>query len=229
MNGLDKITRKILDDAEVEVARIRAESEAEADTLQRQIQTQMETEREEILARGRRQATERLARLDSAARMEGKKLNLSARQDLISEAFTLAVKTLCTLPEADYITLLTRLALEASSTGHEELVFSTVDRNRVGKQVVMAANEALAKKIIPELPSSLKQSKAGSLIEKLVNTATIHFSGVSSLTLSQETRDMDGGFILIDGNVEVNCAFETLVRLERERLEREVANILFPK
>lgn len=33
---------------------------------------------------------------------------------------------------------------------------------------------------------------------------------------------------MVDGDIEVNCAFETLVRLQREKLEKEVAGVLFP-
>ena len=47
------------------------------------------------------------------------------------------------------------------------------------------------------------------------------------LTLSKETREMDGGLILKDGQVEVNCAFETQLRVLREDMTAEVAAILF--
>ena len=47
------------------------------------------------------------------------------------------------------------------------------------------------------------------------------------LTLSGETREMDGGLILKDGQVEVNCAFETQLRVLREDMTAEVAAILF--
>ena len=47
------------------------------------------------------------------------------------------------------------------------------------------------------------------------------------LTLSGETRSIQGGLVLSDGDVEVNCTFETLVRLQRGGLEREVAKVLF--
>lgn len=47
------------------------------------------------------------------------------------------------------------------------------------------------------------------------------------LTLSQETRPIRGGLILSDGDVEVNCTFETLVRLQRGELDRQVAKVLF--
>lgn len=47
------------------------------------------------------------------------------------------------------------------------------------------------------------------------------------LTVADETRDMDGGLILRDGQVEVNCAFETQLRVLRESMTAEVAAILF--
>ena len=47
------------------------------------------------------------------------------------------------------------------------------------------------------------------------------------LRLSEETQPIRGGFILKDKNVEVNCTFETLVRLQRGELERDVAKVLF--
>lgn len=47
------------------------------------------------------------------------------------------------------------------------------------------------------------------------------------LTIADETREMDGGLILRDGQVEVNCAFETQLRVLRESMTAEVAAILF--
>ena len=39
--------------------------------------------------------------------------------------------------------------------------------------------------------------------------ASALLQGTAMLTLSGETREMAGGLILRDGQVEVNCAFET--------------------
>lgn len=47
------------------------------------------------------------------------------------------------------------------------------------------------------------------------------------LTLSGETRDIQGGFILRAENVEVNCAFDTLVRLQKAETAGAVARKLF--
>ena len=146
---------------------------------------------------------------------------------MLGEAFDLALEKLCSLPDPEYIALLTRLAVEASSTGREQLVFSPRDRARIGKQVVVAANDALVKGVAPELPNSITDTKVGAFLGKVVNSTAAIVSGTGMLTLSEETRPIKGGFIMVDGDVEINCAFETLVRLQREKLEKEVANLLF--
>jgi V/A-type H+-transporting ATPase subunit E len=47
------------------------------------------------------------------------------------------------------------------------------------------------------------------------------------IKLSEETRSMQGGFIVKTRGVEINNSFETLLRMERERIETEIADILF--
>ena len=158
--------------------------------------------------------------------MERRKLELAAKQEVLGEAFSLALEKLCTLPEKEYIALLTKLALEASTSGKEQLIFSQKDRNTVGKQVVMAANDALIKERAPGLPEEVTKSRMGTLMDKLIHNTTAIVTG-AGLTLSEETRDIKGGFIMVDGDVEINCAFETLVRLQREQMEKTVADALF--
>ncbi len=159
--------------------------------------------------------------------MERRKLELSAKQEVLSEAFDQALERLCTLPDEEYIQLLTALVLRAVTTGREQLIFSQKDRSRIGKAVVVAANEALVKEVAPELPDSLTDSKVGAFLGKMVNSATAQITGTGLLTLSEETRPIRGGFILVDGPVEVNCSFESMLRLQREKLEKPAAEILF--
>jgi len=227
MEGIEKITAKIAQDAQADIARLDRETQEQIEALRAQARAQAEKEGAEILARGRKAADERLERLESAAKMERRKLELAAKQEVLGEAFDLALEKLCTMPEQEYIQLLTGLALEASVTGREQLIFSAKDRAQVGKQVVVAANEAMASRVAPELPGAITDSKVGAFLGKVVNTTAAMVSGTAMLTLSQETRDIKGGFIMVDGDVEVNCAFETLVRLQREKLEKRVADVLF--
>lgn len=227
MEGIEKITAKIAQDAQAEIDRLTAETDEKARAIRANAENQAQQEANEIVEKGRMAASERLERLQSAARMERRKLELAAKQEVLGEAFDLALEKLCTLPEQEYVALLTRLALEASSSGREQLIFSRKDRNTVGKQVVIAANEALVKERAPGLPEEVAKSKVGAFVDKLVHTTTAVVTGAGMLTLSEETRDIRGGFIMVDGDVEINCAFETLVRLQREKMEKQVADTLF--
>ena len=227
MEGIEKITAKIAQDAKAEIDALAAQTGEKLQELRDSAQAQARQEANEIVERGRSAAGERLERLSSAAQMERRKLELAAKQEVLGEAFDLALSKLCALPEKDYIDLLTKLALEASSSGKERLIFSQKDRNKVGKQVVIAANEALVKERTPALPEEVTKSKVGAFVDKLVHSTAAAVTGAGMLTLAEETRDIQGGFIMVDGDVEINCAFETLVRLQREKLERKVADALF--
>ena len=226
MEGIEKITAKIAEDAQAEVNRLMAETGEKVKAIQTSAAAQAQQEANEIVEKGRMAASERLERLNSASQMERRKLELAARQEVLGEAFALALEKLCTLPEQEYIALLTRLALEASSSGKEQLILSQKDRAAVGKQVVMAVNDALVKERAPSLPEEVTRSKVGAFVDKLVHNTTAAVTG-TGLTLSEETRDLKGGFIMVDGDVEINCAFETLVRLQREQMEKKVADALF--
>ena len=226
MEGIEKITAKIAQDAQAEISRLTAETEEKVQAVLTNAAAQAQQEANEIVEKGRMAASERLERLNSASQMERRKLELAARQEVLGEAFALALEKLCTLPEQEYIALLTKLALEASSSGKEQLILSQKDRAAVGKQVVMAVNDALVKERAPSLPEEVTRSKVGAFVDKLVHNTTAAVTG-TGLTLSEETRDLKGGFIMVDGDVEINCAFETLVRLQREQMEKKVADALF--
>lgn len=193
MNGLERITSRIEAEAKSEADGIldagRAETERIVDTWRAKI----DAETRELAAKNEKAAAEREERLRSAAEMDARKTILAAKQEMVEQAYALALDKLCALPESEKVKLLSALLVRASSTGTEEAVFSAADK-AVGAKAVEAANAASGKK----------------------------------LTLSKDAAPIRGGFILRDQNVEVNCAFETLVRLQKAETAGEVAKILFP-
>ena len=227
MEGIEKIIARILQDAEDEAAALKAEAQTQAEEILTRAREEAAKISADLENRGQKAADERLERLSSAAGMERRKLELAAKQQVLQEAFEKALDDLCELPEQEYIALLTALVLEASTTGKEKIIFSVRDRARIGKQVVVAANEAMVQGVVPELPGAIGDTKIGAFLGKVVNSTAARVTGTGMITLSEETRDMRGGFVLVDGNVEVNCTFEMLIRLQREKLERDVARILF--
>ena len=227
MNGIEKITARIEEDGRAENEALLAQARAEAADIAAKYQAQAQAEADEILAQGRRNAGERAKHLDSMAQMECRKAVLRAKQDVIEEAFQAAHKKLLGLPTEKYVALLADLAVSASTTGREKLIFSPSHRAQVGKAVVTAANKKLAEAVAPKLPDEVTETKAGAVLDKVVSGASALLNGTGMLTLAEETRPMDGGFIVSDGAVEVNCTFDTLIRLQRGALAGEVAKVLF--
>ena len=227
MNGIEKITGQIDADVQKEIDDALAQARRQAGEIEARYAAQAEAQAEDIRRRGQRDAGLRRERLVDMARLEARKRLLSAKQDMVGQAFDLALKKLVELPEQDYIALLANLAVAASRTGQEQVIFSQKDRARYGKQVVTTANEILAKRVSPKLPEELTASRAGAILDRVVTGASAVLSGTGMLTLAEESRPMAGGLILRDGRVETNCSFEVLIHLQRDALSAEVARALF--
>ena len=227
MNGIEKITERIEGDAQREIDAVLNAARAEAEGITQRYQAQAGRERADLVARGEKAAAERVERLGSVAQLEARKLALAAKQEMLDRAFELALQKLCTLPDEEYIDLLAALTVKAAQSGKEQVIFSRKDRSRVGKAVVTRANEMLAKQVAPKLPDELTDTKAGAILDRVVTGASAILAGTGMLTLAEETRPIRGGVSLSDGDGEVNCTFETLVRLQREAMSGEVAKALF--
>jgi V/A-type H+-transporting ATPase subunit E len=194
MNGIEKITQRIQADAQAEIDQVLGNARAEAAQITARYKSQADAESAELTAKNEKAAAEREERLVSVAQMEARKTTLAAKQEMVEQVYQLALKKLCSMPQDKYVNVLADLLDQASSTGHEEVIFSAADREKVGKAAVDKAN-----------------------------------GGKKKLTLSKETRDIPGGFILKDENVEVNCTFDTLVRLQKAETAGAVVKKLFPE
>lgn len=227
MNGLEKITARIETDAQAEADRILLEAQAQADLVAADYDQRIQKAVSEAEQRGKAAAAQREERLASMAAMEARKATLAAKQEMVTQAFDQAVEALCALPEEKTVELLANLAVKASRTGREQVLLSAADRARVGKAVVARANELLAKAVSPKLPEDLSETKTGAILERVVNAGSALLAGTGMLTLSDRAAPIRGGLILADGEVEVNCAYETLVRLAKNDMAAQVASILF--
>ena len=91
MEGIEKITARIIEDAEREIAQMQQENEKRINALTAEAQSAAEQESLELLTRGRRAAEERRERLSSSAAVECRKMELASKQELLNEAFAVAV------------------------------------------------------------------------------------------------------------------------------------------
>lgn len=227
MNGIEKITGQILADVEAETQALLAEAKANADEIAAGYADKAQAQSAAILARGEANADQRKDRLASMAGLEGRKLTLAAKQEMVEAAFDGALKQLTGLEKEKYIALLADLCVKASRTGKEEVIFSRKDKDAVGAAVVAKANEKLAKAVAPKLPDSVTETRAGAVLDKVVTAGAALLNGTGMLTVSQETREMAGGLVLKNEDVETNCSFEVMLHLRHDELANEVAKLLF--
>ena len=182
MNGMEKITARMKEDAARSLSELNAQTEQELRRI-----------REESAARAEKERETAGGRAHLAAEMETRKLTLSAKQKVLAETYDRALEILCSMPREEYLSLLVRLLKAAGSKGDEKIALSAKDRDEMGETLVERANKEL----------------------------NAHY------TLAGEAADIRAGLVLISKECDVNCSFETLLALSREKTERGAAKLLF--
>ena len=193
MNGMEKITARMKEDAARSLSELNAQTEQELRRIREESAVRAEKERETADERAHLTAQERYERLCSAAEMETRKLTLSAKQEVLAETYDRALEILCSMPREDYLALLIKLLRAAGGKGDEAIALSAKDRDVIGQALVERANREL----------------------------NAHY------TLAASAADIRAGLVLVSPECDVNCSFETLLALSRERTERGAAKLLF--
>ncbi len=143
MKGIEKITEKILQNTQQEIEEIRREAQLKAEEITARYGETARKEVDEIICRGGTAAEERIERLAAVAVLDARKLELTAKQEMLNRAFEMALDQLNHLPEEEYILLLGKLAATASRNGKEEIILSREDQTRIGEKVVREANQRI--------------------------------------------------------------------------------------
>ena len=193
MNGMEKITARMKEDAARSLSELNAQTEQELRRIREESAARAEKERETAGGHAHLAAQERYERLCSAAEMETRKLTLSAKQEVLAETYDRAPEILCSMPREEYLSLLVHLLKAAGGKGDEKIALSAKDRDEMGETLVERANKEL----------------------------NAHY------TLAGEAADIRAGLVLISEECDVNCSFETLLALSREKTERGAAKLLF--
>lgn len=193
MNGMEKITARMKEDAARSLSELNAQTEQELRRIREESAARAEKERETAGGHAHLAAQERYERLCSAAEMETRKLTLSAKQEVLAETYDRALEILCSMPREEYLSLLVHLLKAAGGKGDEKIALSAKDRDEMGETLVERANKEL----------------------------NAHY------TLAGEAADIRAGLVLISEECDVNCSFETLLVLSREKTERGAAKLLF--
>lgn len=197
--GVEALKERIRQRANEEAQGFIAEAEQLAAETMAKATAKAEKERADILAAAESEAGERKRRTLAMAAMQARRLELKVKEEIIDEAFALAVDNLKQLPAEKYQELIRPMLLAAVETGVERVVIAPEDKKRIDAGFINAINRELK-----------AQGRVG------------------ELELAKETRPLTGGFILSADGVENNYSFELILKLSRDELEQEVAGILFP-
>ena len=198
MNGIEKITARIIAEANAEAAATIAAAQAQAGEIGAANEKKAQEEYQACLRTGSVETEQRIQRLGNTARLEAKKEILALKQELIAAAYAKAKEKILNLPEAEYVAFLAAQAGKASISGDETIVLNETDKAKLGAQVAEAANALVKERGLEP-----------------------------KLTLAETTAAISGGLLLRKGAVEVNCALDSLVDMSRNSLDAEIAAVLF--
>jgi V/A-type H+-transporting ATPase subunit E len=199
--SLDKIIEKINEEARQKIEQIMSDAQVQIENIKKKSIEDSDAMKEKILEQARQNAVERERRMLQLARLSGRKEILSEKQKAINSIFTSALDRLAGLDPDKSRQMLRNMLIKAVKSGNEEIVLSARDRKMIGHDWLEKVNNDLIKE--RGLPGKLK--------------------------IAEETRDIKGGFILKDGQVEINSSFEAILKFNQNELESKLAALLFGK
>lgn len=186
-------------------ARIKSDTEAEVEAILREAETKAAAVQSEYQARAKAEAKAAAETGQEAAKRHGERLESAARMEAKQQM--LAAKQSC-LDEAFARAKKKILALPDGEYA-QLLAKMAVGASKSGKEEILL-NAKDRRRVGEQVVSKANEMRKG-----------------GQMKLSGETRELEGGFILREGSVEVNCAFETELRVLRENMAAEIAAILF--
>ena len=220
MNGLDKIINKILEDAQVSADKIIADANAKADEIYANAEERKQNITNEIFDCAMREGEAIINTAKSTLDRNSKAIMMSMKNNMVDIAFEEAKKEILALEGEKYAQLMTQLLCKVLSRQVDEekesmrlygedispdayeVIMNRKDRDGQGVYIVAGVRRATVGKI------------TGTVLDKV--------------TLSQETANISGGFILRMGRIEVNASLEAIISELREEIEAEVMEMLFP-
>jgi V/A-type H+-transporting ATPase subunit E len=221
MNGLSKITDKILNQARAEAADTLSVAEERCTEISAEYASRAGEIRRKVALGAKAKAEEIINCARSSGNIMEKNMILSAKVELIDKAFAKAEREILDMPEEKYVDLLSSLL---ASTFVRQLEEEKKNRELYGKdsaevtekyEVLLCKTdkERIGDKLIPDVK------------RKLVGRDALDKFGM--IVMARETVDIKGGFILRVGSMDINNSVEAILGELRPRLECEINKILF--
>lgn len=198
MPGVDNIKKRILEDAQTQAKITIDKAQNDAAIIIEAAIKDANEKKELMIEKANSEALQVQKRLKAVAELESRKKRLKAKQDIVEEAFSKAVERLNNMGDIEYQSIISEMILNSVESGKEEIVLSSRDQKRLSPDFINDLNKKLSSK------------------------------GISGeVKLSSESRNIKGGFILKQGDIEINNSFDAIIRMKRDQIESEVISSLF--
>ena len=189
--ALSNIVDRISAQAEDEARDIVAQAERKAEQVRADAREKAGALSKEARARALAGAETHRKRLITLASLDLRKQVGDVRQEAVEAAFQQAIEKIQGMSDQDYLPLIKALIVGAAESGEEQIVLSPVDRARVDDPFLASVNQDVA-----------ETGRKG------------------RLRFAATTRPVLGGAILIGESVELNCTFDSTLKLIRDDIEQ---------
>lgn len=197
MTGLDKIIKAIEDEAKAKADAIISDAKKQADEILAAAKQEGEQQANLIAQKTSNEVKAIISRAESAAALYERKALLEAKQQIIGETILKARVSLSELSVEEYTEIILKLIQRYAHNTAGQILFSATDKKR--------------------LPVD---------IESKINTVLSEKPG-AALRLSDQAANINGGFLLVYGDIEENCSFDALFEAAKEDLQDKVSSFLF--
>ncbi len=198
MTGTEKITDRIQTQASLQAEEITNAAKRQVDDALRRAEAEANKAAQDIIERAKQNAQESVIRIMAVTDLTLRKELLIKKHEVLKEAFDRASELFAVLDDTQFSNIYRKLVLGAVQKGNESIAPAKGDAHRLDETFVAAINADLN-----------KSGRAG------------------ELHLLPGRDDIQGGCVLISGEMEIDLSVKSILENVRETTEGEVAKLLF--
>lgn len=220
MTGLEKITSRILADAEEQAQQILDEATEKSLTVRAQNLAEAQAAQDRLIAEAEKEGEALVVRAKSSAAMTRRNTELAAKSEMIDRAFALAMQELYEMDRTEYAELLLSLLCKTLLAQRE----SERDSMRL-------YGEDIAPEYYEVMLNARDSGDVANYVMSGVRSAAVTGKLPSDMSIkvrqSRTPIDIDGGLVLRCGDIETNCSFSMMLAAVRPALEPRIQQILY--
>lgn len=198
MSNLENLTSKIIQDAELKAENVIKEAKGkEIEIISKRVEAAKKAAAT-MTENANMEAKSMIDRALSKAELEVRNRKLLAKQQVMDKVFEEAEKRLSKINLETFQEFVKTSILALDIDGDEKIIMSLDDKAKLPQDFLEKLNK--------ELVSAGKKG---------------------NIEFSDETRNLNGGYILAKGGIEINNSFKSMISSLRDELEYGVNKILF--